>query len=730
MDEYAPTVGAGPDVIDTVPRFYIPAAAASVRRPRTLKHGDTFGVFDHYGDILNGADGSDGLYHRDTRHVSGLQVLLDGQRPLLLSSTVQDNNSLLLADLTNPDFYRGDELILPRDTIHISRAKFIWAAACFERLSLRNFAERTVRLTLTFVFEADFHDLFEVRGHKRPKRGRRSARLEQDKIEFRYRGLDRLSRSTTVSFAPLPQSLTREAATFELTLPPRARTTVFVRIDCIHDGAAVTKKDGFFVCLRQARRDLRQATSGAASVVTSNDIFNEILCRSVSDLYMLMTATDHGPYPYAGIPWFSAAFGRDGIITAMQTLWLDPSIAKGVLEYLAATQAHGIDPESDAEPGKILHERRNGEMAVLGEVPFRLYYGSVDGTPLFVMLAGLYLERTGDVETIARLWPNIEAAIAWIDQYGDADGDGFVEYQSSAGTGLSNQGWKDSHDSVFHADGRYAEGPIALAEVQGYVYAAKRAAARIAKALGQAAVSATFNHEATALKEQFEGKFWCEDIGCYALALDGEKKPCRVRTSNAGHTLITGIASRPYARKIADLLLSRDFFSGWGIRTLASSETRYNPMAYHNGSVWPHDNALIALGLARYGHDNYVEQVFKGLFDAAAYTDLRRLPELFCGFRRQPGKGPTYYPVACSPQAWASAVPFAMLQASLGMKIDHGQRKVSFTHPRLPSFLDEVLLRALRVGQGEVDVAIRRHGLDVSVSVERKVGEAGVSVTM
>jgi glycogen debranching enzyme len=713
--------------------FYIPATSSlQERRPRTLKHGDTFGVFDHYGDIVTGDGNPEGLYHQDTRFLSGLQLLINDWQPLLLSSTVQDNNAVLTADLTNPDFFdEAGRLHLPRDTIHIVRGKFMWQGCAYERLAVRNFDDRPHDIRLTLLFQTDFADLFEVRGHPRPVRGKITATIQSGAaVAFTYHGLAGDVRQTLVQFAPEPAILDTGRAVFELTLRPSERSSLFFSVECNSSEQPGPRAERFFVGLHESRRALRRSTARAAAVETSHQIFNEVLCRSIADLYMLVTDTVHGPYPYAGIPWFCTAFGRDGIITAMQLLWIDPAIAKGVLKFLAATQAGEQRPEADAQPGKILHETRQGEMAQLGEVPFGMYYGSVDATPLFVMLAGMYYERTGDLDTIRTIWPNVQAALGWIDEWGDRDGDGFVEYAALGERGLRNQGWKDSQDSVFHADGRLAEGAIALCEVQGYVFAAKRHAAHLASALGFGQLAATLRGEAATLRERFETAFWCPGIATYALALDGAKQPCRVRTSNAGQALFSGIASPRHAARTADLLMDRALFSGWGIRTVAESEVRYNPMSYHNGSVWPHDNALIALGFGRYGLSDRVARLFHALFEAAGYMDLRRLPELFCGFRRVAGKGPTLYPVACSPQAWASAAPFAFLQACFGLSFDLVGERVRFRQPRLPDFLDQVVIRQLRVGDSQFDVMLRRYGADVSVNVLDRRGDGRVAITL
>lgn len=714
-----------------------------VDRPlRALKSGNAFAVLDSFGDMGITPDTSEGLFCNDTRHLSRLQLFFQNKRPLLLSSVIQDDNASLTVDLANPETTRSDgSTIIPRDAIAIGRTKFLWNSVCYERIGLRNFDRVPHEFWLSLTFGADFRDLFEVRGMKRARRGELRAEVTSQIGRFAYRGLDDRIRRTVLRFSPEPDRLTLDCASFRFALAPGERASLLVTVACdlvdtqdqdapSLESAVGVPAQGFAEAYRDARRDLRALTSNITKIEATNTLFADLITRSTSDLYTLMTRSPEGIYPYAGIPWFSTMFGRDGIITAMMLLWADPAVARGVLLQLAKAQAVTSDPKADAQPGKILHERRSGEMANLGEVPFGFYYGSVDATPLFVMLAGQYFERTGDLATIERLWGQIQAALHWCDTYGDRDGDGFVEYYRETDTGLANQGWKDSHDSICHADGTLAHGPIALVEVQAYVYAAKRAAASMARALGQVDRADELEVAASALRDRFDRAFWCEEIASYALALDGNKWPCQVRTSNAGHALFAGIALPERAAKVAATLMSEGSFGGWGIRTLHAGEVRYNPMSYHNGSVWPHDNALIALGFAKYGLKLEAARLFEATFAASTYQDQQRLPELFCGFLRRRRRGPTAYPVACSPQAWAAAAPFAMLAACLGLELPAATNEVKLIDPVLPTFLDDITLRGLKLTGSQFDLRVHRHKNDVTINVLKRWAQSDASVVM
>jgi glycogen debranching enzyme len=713
------------------PQFHIPATTSlQERRPRTLKHGDMFAVFDHHGDAIGWPGGTDGLYYRDTRYLSWCQLRINGVRPLLLGSTLRDDNATLTCDLTNPDINEPGIPALDHDLIHIRRSCFLWNATCYQRLSIRNFDQFSRTLRIEIVFAADFIDIFEARGMRREKRGElHPADLSDATATLAYTGLDRQRRQTELAFDPQPNRLASDQADFTVDLKPQETRNLFIEIRC--DAAPVENSPAsgrFVTAMRAARRALRRSSARAASITTSSDIFNEAIRRAVSDLYMLITDTEEGPYPYAGIPWFSTVFGRDALITAFATLWFDPAIARGVLRHLAANQATTVDPKADAEPGKILHEVRHGELAELGEVPFRRYYGSIDSTPLFVMLAGAYFRRTNDIGAMRELWPNIEAALEWMDKHGDRDGDGFLEYGRRNDKGLINQGWKDSFDSVFHVDGALAIGPIALVEVQAYAYGALCGAAQIARVLGHPAKAVILEDKAEVLQQALDRSFFDEELGTYVLALDGAKKPCRIRTSNAGHVLFAGAALPERAAAVARALMATTSFSGWGIRTLDSREARYNPMSYHNGSVWPHDNALIAAGLGRYGFRREAARIFEGLFSASIHMDLRRLPELFCGFPRQRSSAPTAYPVACVPQAWATAAPILLIQSVLGLSFAFEPPGISFSQPMMPDFLDEIQLRKLAVGGASADVAVQRIGDEASVHLLSRRGNVRVLI--
>jgi glycogen debranching enzyme len=705
-----------------------PTARTSLqeRRPRTLKHGDSFGLFDRAGDLDGHTDSPEGLFHRDTRYLSRLLVQLNGSAPVLLGSALSADNTTLTCDLTNTDSSG-----LARGQLHLRRSKFIWTGACHERFAIRNFSDSDQKVRIDITFGADFADLFEVRGRSRPARGTtHPSQQTPDSVTLSYTGLDAATRYTVLRFAPAPESIGPHEAVFLRTLAPGEQQVFFLSVGVGEHVAESPAADrAFHTALRDTRRRERRAHARAATIETSHEVFNDALRRATADLNMLLTDKKGGPYPYAGIPWFSTAFGRDALITAWQALWFDPAIALGVLNFLAETQADHEDASNDAEPGKILHEMRDGEMARLKEVPYGRYYGSVDSTPLFIMLAGAYLDRTGEVAALRRLWPNIEAALGWIDQSGDCDGDGFVEYQRRTPQGLVNQGWKDSGDSIFHADGTLAQGPIALVEMQAYVYAAWLAASRIARALQDDVTAEKWRHRAETLRERFDAAFWDEQLGTYVLALDGSKRPCRVRSSNAGHALFAGIAKPERAQRLVGTLMNAASFSGWGIRTLAVGEARYNPMSYHNGSVWPHDNAMIAEGFARYGFAAEAARLLEGLFAAAEHLELHRLPELFCGFPRRNGSEPTPYPVACAPQAWAAVAPLSLLASCLGLGFEPELGRVRFQRPVLPGFLERVVLRNLRVQDARLDVGLGRVQSQVGMAVLERRGDIHAMMT-
>jgi glycogen debranching enzyme len=701
-------------------------------RDLVLKRNDTFAVLDTGGDIRTDLRIDHGLYLNDTRHLSQFELRIGGTMPLRLAANLTHDSALLSIDLANPDVYGvGDQGPLQREQIHLSREMFVWDETLFQSLRIESFGASRLNLMVQHVFDADFLDIFEVRGETRSLRGEvRPVEVGRQHVELGYGGRDGIHRETVLWFDQRPARLTPTASFHHLELMPGDASTLTMRIACRqHERRpAHVRMPELRPSYKAARRSQRRRFAGSVAVSTSNELFNEWLNRSISDLYLLTSETPHGLYPYAGIPWFNTAFGRDGIITALECLWFDPRLAAGVLRFLAATQATEYDPRRDAAPGKILHETRKGEMARLGEVPFGAYYGSVDATPLFVMLAGAYYERTEDRALLEEIWPAVEAALGWMDEYGDPDRDGFVEYRRESETGLRNQGWKDAEDSISHADGRLAEGAIALAEVQGYVYAAKRQAALLAEARGDVEIGARLRAEAERLRAQFVDAFWIEELGTFALALDGDKSPCRVLSSNAGQLLLTGIVPEQHAGRLAETIMSAPMYSGWGVRTLGAGERRYNPMSYHNGSVWPHDTALIGMGLAKYGFRADAMRLLTGLFEAAVCMPLRRMPELFCGFTRRAAKRPADYAESCAPQAWSSAAVCGLLDAILGLRVDAHAHQACLERPILPPYLAWVRLGGVSLGDARVGLEFRREDENVAVSVTDFSGDIQVSM--
>lgn len=687
-------------------------------RTHVLNHCDTFGIMNRSGDILPLGKEVQGIYHQDTRYLNELRLQLNGQNPTLLSSNIKEENEILSVDLSNPQILLDNGELLPQGIIHIHRSQLVRHGHFHEKIEIENHGSTQHDITLSMSFNSDFKDIFEVRGLRREKRGQLLGHEYPDvhSLMFTYIGLDQVTRKCRISFNLKVEHRTDGKVHFSMPLMPGKVEKIEYTVSFIKGGQEISQRD-YYDDKNAIASDIERSKNYLPVIETSNEQFTHWVNRSQADLISLMSDTPNGKYPYAGVPWYNTAFGRDGIITALETLWIAPRLSRDVLLFLAANQADTLDESTDAEPGKILHETRGGEMVDLNEVPFKKYYGTIDATPLFVMLAGEYYYRTGDMSTIKRIWPNIVRAINWINEYGDLDGDGFVEYQHKAKNGLTNQGWKDSHDSISHASGQLAPPAIALCEVQGYVYSAKLHAASLAMILGEKELSEKWRAEAKGLKEKFNDLFWDRELGCFVLALDGNKQPCRVKSSNAGQVLFTGIADPAKAKKVVNTLMRNDMFSGWGIRTLSSDESRYNPMSYHNGSVWPHDVALIADGMGRYGFHHQALELMTGLFDASLFIPLQRLPELFCGMERRKGEGPTAYPVACSPQAWSVASVYMLLRSILQIKVNHAKKEISFYKPILPPYLEWLTIRNLDLGEEKVTVQLIRHGKNNMVGV-------------
>ena len=689
-----------------------------------LKDADTFLVADHWGDVKNGADG---LFDRDTRLLSHFVLTVGRARPSRLSSGVTEDNVFFTCHSTNRPLPPMGGRSAPAGVLHLERRRFLWGKRLFERVRMVNHGIEDILLPLSFEFGADFADIFQVRGTLRAKQGRHHPpTMDGRRVSFSYTGLDGVTRTSCLAFSEPPARLSPNRAEFMFSLPKGKRLDLYV--ECGLDVCDAPDQERWRWNAIQARLAMRRRMRRGASVqAPRNPRVNDWLTQSRTDVALLTTDLPTGPYPYAGVPWFSTPFGRDGIITAWQMLWIDPSLAKGVLTYLASRQATEVDAFMDSAPGKIMHETRGGEMSALREVPFGLYYGGVDTTCLFIALAGAYARRTGDMKTIRALWPNLIAAAGWMRDYGDSNGDGLIDYARGAETGLSNQGWKDSEDSIFDSNGRFPKGPVALLEVQGYAYAAWKALAEIGALLGDERVE-LWKAEAERVRDLVEDRFWMEDQNFYAVAMDGDGKQMQAVGSNAGHLLFSGLPSPERARIVTRRMLTAEFRSGWGLRTLAKGQARFNPMSYHNGSVWPHDTAMAAAGMARYGERQAVSMLLREVFGAAAHFQLR-LPELFCGFPREPGEPPIAYPVACLPQAWAAGSVFLMLQAVLGIEIDAADGLVEVSDPTLPTGLHQMSILGLEVGDGAIDLTFQRLDGHVVVMPRERRGAVSLRVT-
>ena len=751
-------------------RFIEPGPVAIVRATdlgtvEVQKLGNLYLLTDALGDVASDARGL-GLYDGDTRILSCAQLWIDGARPVLLQAAAGGTFRGMVR-MTNTsgerptDERRTDEEAHPLDelvgrTLDISRERVLARGALEERLRIVNHGERDVTVRVELGLGADAADIFEVRGYPRPARGTlRPVAVTPTRATFAYDGLDARRRSTYIAFSEAATTV-GPASDAAGVRPPNGASVVFGWEMAIARGEAADVRwtvwselsgpDGSsrageatvaepFADPPRVSADYGAAADaswrrGLTTIETDHPLLSRIVRRSEADLGLLM---NEGPgpgdrYMAAGVPWFTTLFGRDALITAFQTLAVRPQLAVETLTVLASLQATEHDDRRDAEPGKILHELRTGELARTGELPHTPYYGSIDSTPLWLMLLGATFDWTGDRGLVDRLWPNVLAALDWIDRSGDRDSDGLVEYERRSPDGLLHQGWKDSSDAIRDQSGRRARGPIALAEVQGYVFDAKRRIAGLARSRNETALAGRLDREAEVLRRRFEEAFWSNDLGCYVLALDGDKRPVGALGSNAGHCLWSGIVDPERARIVADALVSPAMFTGWGIRTYAAGQDGYNPIGYHTGSVWPHDTAIAAAGLRRYGLDDAASRVADAIFDAAGRFPDARLPELFCGFDREAEAGPVAYPVACSPQAWAAGSPFLLLQTVLGLRARSDRGVLEVERPSLPAGVGHVRLVGLRVGAAVIDLEFRRDGRDTPVEVTRTDGDLTVTI--
>ncbi len=714
---------------ETVLQYRSPIGAQDIRDTLAIKELDLFFITNLDGNVPRGNVNGLGLYFQDTRYLSAYELVLEGITPIYLLSTGRERFSLL-QELTNPDLLTQSGQHIPRQVIRIQRQRVI-GPDLWEEISLSNFHEVPLELELALAFGSDFADMFTIRGLVDLARGKLYPASWEDEctLTFRYDGLDKITRITRISFDPPPTSRAPETAIYQLAIPARGVAPKIKIHVWISPGPGSLEPSITLATLTEQRSEkYRQWLAGQVGITSDNPTWDDMLARARFDLRLLNSQIGDTGYPAAGVPWYVALFGRDALITGLQLSW-SPSIVSQILRVLARFQGKALDDWKDEQPGKILHELRRGELANAGVIPFSPYYGSVDATLLFVILLNRYYRTTGDLDLVQELKGAFESALEWLERYGDLDGDGFIEYETRSPAGLRNQGWKDSWDAIVNEDGSLVEPPVALVEVQAYAYAARRAAASIYRALNQPSQAAKYDYQADWLRDHFDAAFWMEDQGCYCLALDKHKQPARVVSSNAGQVLWTGIAPTEHARAVAARLMQPDMFSGWGIRTLSEREKRYNPMGYHVGTVWPHDNSLIALGFKRYDEDDKVLQILSGLYDVARQVPDGRLPELFCGYQRVADEDPVRYPVACSPQAWAAGVFDFFIQIILGLRPDAPNGVLRIVRPRLPEWLRQLQVNGIPIGSNSVDLACRREGDHTFTEIVDVHGNVQVSFT-
>ncbi|CAN5447863.1 amylo-alpha-1,6-glucosidase [soil metagenome] len=723
-----------------------------------LKHNRLFLLTDPFGDIP--PDGrSLGLYHGDTRFLSRYELRIDGTRPAIVRTGTGGSYSSTI-QLSRPEQVRDGGQTLEADPessdqwAEITRSRLL-AGGFRERISVCNLLPRARHVALELKVDADYADIFEVRGLVREQRGQRlPTRASPQGAAYAYRGVDGGLRRTHLRLSQ-PAQVTDDGRTLRLAclLDAGESWTVEVSIwtETIAPDEAVQPPATGIAASGPGGLPVKSSASAwslppideaepasahcawaarSTAVLTSHPALSRSLHRALTDLRVLVNPgpRDGERYIAAGIPWFSALFGRDSLITSLQLLSVRPDVAAQTLQILGRLQAHEIDDWRDAQPGKILHELRTGELARTGEIPHTPYYGTVDATPLWLILLGEYERWTADRALVDRLWPNALAALDWIDRHGDIDGDGFVEYLRRSDRGLANQGWKDSVEANRYRDGRLARGPLALVEVQAYVFAARLAVARLARLRGEEAFALHQEAAAAQLRDRFEAAFWMEDAGTYALALDADKRQVDAVGSNAGHALWCGIASPERAERVARSLTGPDLWSGWGIRTLSERMTGYDASGYHIGSIWPHDNATIAAGLARYGLRREATRIWGALLEVAAALPDAGLPELFCGFTRGESLVPVPYPVACQPQAWAAGALFQVIGSMLGLEPDASRGMLEVRFPVLPEWLSDIRLENLRVGAATIDLGFSRTGASTSVRELRRVGDLAVAI--